>query len=213
MNAPALSPRAGRTRQALLAAGLELLVERPIDAIPIDDIVAAASVAKGSFFNHFADKQAFGAAVAGYVRGRLEAQVTAANAGVTDPVQRLATGMRVAASFALAERKPTIVMLRGISGTTARDNALNAGVKADIAACVAAGQARPEAATSGVLYWLGLCQALIVNIVETDLQAAAAAARLGEMLVLGLTGIGVDPARAAAEAAATTVRPLPPALP
>lgn len=206
MNAPALSPRAGRTRQALLAAGLELLVERPIDAIPIDDIVAAAGVAKGSFFNHFADKPAFGAAVAAYVRSLLEARVTATNAGVSDPVERLANGMMVAARFALAERKPTIVMLRGMSGMAARDNALNAGVRADLALCVAAGVTRPEAAASGLLYWLGLCQALMANLAERPPAAGASAERLREMLVLGLTGIGVAADQAAAVAIKVSAR-------
>lgn len=206
MNAPALSPRAGRTRQALLAAGLELLVDRPIDAIPIDDIVAAAGVAKGSFFNHFADKPAFGAAVAAYVRSLLEARVTATNDGVTDPVERLANGMLVAARFALAERKPTIVMLRGMSGATAHDNALNQGVRADLALCLAAGVTRPEAAASGVLYWLGLCQVLISHFCERQPNAAAATDRLREMLVLGLAGIGVPPTRAASTAEAVAAR-------
>ena len=196
MNAPALSPRAGRTRQALLAAGLDLLVDRPIDAIPIDDIVAAAGVAKGSFFNHFADKPAFGTAVAAYVRSLLEARVAATNQGVTDPVERLANGMLVAARFALAERKPTIVMLRGLSEATAHDNALNAGVRADLTLCVAAGVTRPEAGASGVLYWLGLCQVLMTHVAERQPSRAAAADRLRDMLVLGLTGIGVTPERA-----------------
>ena len=55
MASASIHPRAARTRAALLAAGFDLLVERPIDAIPIDDVVARAGVAKGSFFNHFAD--------------------------------------------------------------------------------------------------------------------------------------------------------------
>jgi AcrR family transcriptional regulator len=206
MNAPALSPRAGRTRQALLAAGLELLVDRPIDAIPIDDIVAAAGVAKGSFFNHFADKPGFGTAVAAYVRSLLEARVTATNDGVTDPVERLANGMLVAARFALAERKPTVVMLRGMSGATAHDNALNDGVRADMALCVAAGVARPEAAASGVLYWLGLCQVLMSHFCERRPEAEAAVERLCDMLVMGLTGIGVEPGRAMAAARAVSAR-------
>ena len=46
-----LSPRAERTRAALIAAGFDLLVERPIDGIPIDEIVAKAGVGKGSFFS------------------------------------------------------------------------------------------------------------------------------------------------------------------
>ena len=195
--APAPTNRAERTRLALLEAGLALLVERPIDAIPIDDIVAAAGVAKGSFFNHFSDKQQFGAAVASFVRQGLEARIDAANAGISDPVERLAGGMRVAAAFALAERGRTIVMLRGLPGVTAADNPLNKGVGADLAAVAAAGHLRPEAVSAGVLYWLGLCQALVINIIEEQLDRAAAAARLRAMAVLGLTGLGVAPERAA----------------
>ena len=198
--------RAERTRSALLMAGLNLLVDRPIDAIPIDDIVLAAGVAKGSFFNHFADKHAFGAAIAGAVRAGLEAQIDATNLGVGNPIERLANGMCVAAEFALVERSQTIVMLRGMSNATVQQNALNRGVAADISACVAARLTRSEARSSGVLYWLGLCQILMVNIVEDNLSRSEMVKRLAEMLVLGLCGLGVEPdiaAKIAAQSART----------
>lgn len=199
------SPRAARTRKALLAAGFELLAERPIDAIAIDEVVARAGVAKGSFFNHFTDKPGFAQALAAEVRGELEARVGAANAGVTDPVARLAGGMRVAVEFAVAERKRAIVMLRGLEPATGLDHALNRGIRADVEALVGEGLARPEAARSGVRYWLGLCQIAMSNIIERKASRDDAAMRLREMLVLGLCGLGVEPARASlvAEAAAT----------
>lgn len=207
MDRPAtISSRAARTRSALLLAGLKLLVARPIDAIPIDDIVAAAGVGKGSFFNHFADKHAFGAAIAGYVRAGLEEQIDAINSGVEDPIERLANGMCVAGEFARVERSQTIVMLRGMSNATVQQNALNRGVAADISACVAARLTRSEARSSGVLYWLGLCQILMVNIVEDNLSRSEMVKRLAEMLVLGLCGLGVEPdiaAKIAAQSART----------
>ena len=43
-----LSPRAARTRTALVAAGFDLLAAKPIDALTIDEVVAAAGVAKGA---------------------------------------------------------------------------------------------------------------------------------------------------------------------
>ncbi len=197
----ALHPRAARTRAALLAAGFELLAERPIDAIAIDDIVSRAGVAKGSFFNHFTDKQGFAAAIGAAVRLELEARVGAANAGVTDPALRLAGGMRVAVDFALTERKRAIVMLRGLETSTGIDHDLNRGIRADIDALLAAGLARPEAARSGVRYWLGLCQIAQLNAIERRPGRADAAERLREMLVLGLTGLGVPEPRAQAVAA------------
>lgn len=192
----ALRPRAARTRAALLAAGFELLAERPIDAIAIDDIVARAGVAKGSFFNHFTDKQGFASAIGAAVRLELEARVDAANDGVTDPVLRLAGGMRVAVDFALSERKRAIIMLRGLERATGIDHDLNRGIRADIDALLAAGLARPEAARSGVRYWLGLCQIAQLNAIERRPSRPDAAQRLHEMLVLGLTGLGVPDKRA-----------------
>ncbi|MFM5922968.1 MAG: TetR/AcrR family transcriptional regulator [Novosphingobium sp.] len=190
------SPRAARTRTALLAAGFDLLAQRPIDAIAIDDIVARAGVAKGSFFNHFNDKQGFANAIGAAVRMELEERVGAANAGVDDPVERLAGGMREAVEFALSQRSRAIVMLRGLELSTGIDHDLNKGIRSDIDGLIAAGLARPEAARSGVRYWLGLCQIAQLNVIERQPGRAEAALRLGEMLVLGLCGLGIAEDRA-----------------
>lgn len=191
-----LSPRALRTRQALLEAGLELLADRPIDAIAIDDLVARAGVAKGSFFNHFADKHAFGRAVAARVRAAMDERVALINEGVTDPVTRLAGGMVAAVAMTLEQPKAVGVMLRSLEADLVRDLQLNRALAADVAAVVASGVTRPEAASSGVRYWLGLCQVLMMSVLEGEGDAAAAATALREMLVLGLSGLGVPEVRA-----------------
>ncbi len=196
LSPPDLSPRAARTRAALIAAGFDLLAAKPIDAIPIDEVVTRAGVAKGSFFNHFTDKQAFAEAIASDVRLQLEDQVTRANAGVADPVARIAGGMRVGAAFALTDPKRTAVLLRSHGTSTARAHPLNRGLVEDIDAACAAGLLRPDARTSGVLYWLGLCQILMVNLVERRPDAANARLRVREMITLGLTGMGIDAALA-----------------
>lgn len=199
---PNPSPRAARTRAALIAAGFELLVERPIDAIPIDDVVAQAGVAKGSFFNHFTDKQDFANAIATEVRLEVEALIAKVNDGVANPVQRIAGGMRVAAEFAMAQPKRSAVLLRSQGSSTARAHPLNRGVVGDFEAACAQGLLRAEAIESGVLYWLGLCQAVMTNIVERKPSREDALKRLSEMLVLGLTGLGIsaDDARSIAAA-------------
>ena len=93
MTSEALSPRAARTRTALLEAGLDLLADRPIDAIAIDELVAAAGVAKGSFFNHFGDKYGFANAIGEAIRSDIEALIGALNADERDPLARLCGGM------------------------------------------------------------------------------------------------------------------------
>ena len=198
MATPARSPRIQRTRAALIAAGLDLLASRPIDAIAIDELVAAAGVAKGSFFNHFADKHAFAEAVAAEVRAEVEAEVTRANAGRTDPVARIAGGMAVAAAYALHSPLRVRVLLRDQRVAAMADHPLNRGLRADLDAARAAGLLRPEAEASGLGYWLGLCQVVMIVMVETRPPPAEAQARLGEMLAMGLAGLGIAEARAAA---------------
>lgn len=202
----AASARSQRTRAALIAAGLDLLVERPIDAIPIDDFVARAGVAKGSFFNHFADKHAFAAAVSAEVRADVEAEVARFNAGVPDPVERIAGGMAVAAAFAQAEPRRTMVLMRSLGPATRWTHPLNRGLKEDLDAALAAGTVRPEARETGLIYWLGLCQVLMVHVLETVPSRDGAAERLAAMLAMGLAGLGVDAARAQRAIAAVLSR-------
>ena len=194
---PQIKPtRTSRTRMALIAAGLDLLVDRPIDAIPIDDFVARAGVAKGSFFNHFKDKHDFAAAVATEVRLEVEAEVARANAGVSDPVVRIAGGMAVAARFAVEQPRRTMVLLRSQMPATSQSHPFNRGLKDDIEAALEQGLLRPEARLSGVPYWLGLCQVLMMHLIETHPTRQQAADRLGDMLLMGLTGLGAPPAHA-----------------
>ncbi|MCE2829231.1 MAG: TetR/AcrR family transcriptional regulator [Sphingomonadales bacterium] len=192
----ASSPRVARTRAALIAAGFDLLVDRSIDAIPIDDLVAKAGVAKGSFFNHFADKQDFANAIATEVRLELEDLVARCNARIDDPVERIARGMRVVAEFAITNPKRSAVLLRSHASSTARDHPLNKGLVEDMEAASALGLVRPEARHSGVLYWLGLCQVLMINLVERKFPRPDADRRIEDMIVLGLSGLGVDAERA-----------------
>lgn len=192
------SPRTARTRAALLAAGFDLLVERPIDAIPIDDLVAKAGVAKGSFFNHFKDKNDFAAAIAKEVRLELEALVARANETVSDPVERIAGGMRVGLEFAIRQPKRSMALLRSMGTPTMREHPLNDGLRADIEAAASRNLLRPEAERLGVLFWLGLCQVLMQDALVGRIPLSEADRRLSDMLVLGLTGLGVPAKRAAA---------------
>ena len=195
---PGSSPRVERTRAALIAAGFELLVDRPIDAIPIDDIVAHAGVGKGSFFNHFTDKRSFAEAIATEVRLELEALIARANAATSDPVERIAGGMRVAAEFAINQPKRSAVLLRSQGQSTAPAHPLNQGLRNDFDAAVAQEVLRDEAVEGGLLYWLGLCQMLMISLVENRPCVAEANRRVRNMTIMGLSGLGISYDRAVA---------------
>lgn len=181
--------RAARTRHALLSAGIDLLMDRSVDAIPIDDLVDAANVGKGSFYNHFGDRDGFKSAIALQIREEVEAQIGAANAQVTNELERLAGGMRELTNYALTNRKRTVAMLRMTVGATTRDYPLNEGIVADIEACAKAGLIQIRSTQGAVLYWLGLSVVLVTQVIENDLSRPSAAKGLHEMLTLGLTGL------------------------
>lgn len=193
--------RATRTRTALLNAGFELMADRSVEAIPIDSLISTAGVGKGSFFNHFGDKDGFKEAIALQIRREIEAKITKANQGVKDPLERLAGGMREVTDYALRNRTRTLAMLRMTSGATTSNYPLNNGIVADIEACFEAGQIRAGSIEMAMLYWLGICVALITFVVENELSREQAAIRLSEVLQLAMSGLGVHRSTAAKVAA------------
>lgn len=59
MHAPsALDPRIARTRQALRSAFVALMEEKGFEAITVGDLCARANVNRGTFYNHYHDKEA-----------------------------------------------------------------------------------------------------------------------------------------------------------
>jgi AcrR family transcriptional regulator len=140
-----------RIREALLNACGDLLSEQPIDAITINNIVETAGVAKGSFYNHFPDKEALAAEVSSAIRVELERSVEESNRNVTDPAYRLVRGMCIHLQMAVADPRRAIIMLRGAGWRTATNNPLNEGIKADIADGLASGRFEPRCEDAGVI--------------------------------------------------------------
>jgi AcrR family transcriptional regulator len=200
-------PRRLRTRAALLRAGADLLAERSIEAIPVNDIVDRAGVAKGSFFNHFADKDDFAAAIAADIRRAIEGRVGVANEGVGDPAMRVGRGVCAYVDFALSQPREARIMLRASAGTACADHPLNSGLRADLAAGCASDRFHIGGVEAGVLYVIGICQMLLAGLMERRSDRAGAVALAREIVALLLTGLGV-PAGEAADTAREATRVL-----
>ena len=207
------APRREKTRLALVAAGRELLAERAIDSIPVDDIVDRAGVAKGSFFNHFKDKDAFAGAIAADIRATLESEVARVNAGIEDPARRVVRGVGSFVRFALADAQAARILMRGHGGAAAADHPLNAGVRSDIARGLAEGRLSAPTLNAGVLYVVGLCQVLLAGVVLQGLDRDQSGRLTAEVLTLLLTGLGLPADQAAALATLTAAELLDDTLP
>lgn len=202
------SGRAERTREALIRAGRKLFAEQPVDAVAIDDIVRAANVAKGSFYNHFPDKDALVRSVTGEIRAGVERAIGRANAGIDEPARRVARAICVYMRYAVDEPVRAGVLVRVHSGHVSTSAPLNQGIVEDVSAGLASGRFAIATMESAVLYILGVSQISLTRIVQEPTLALAVTLSQ-QMCALLLRGLGVPPSEAetlAAQASDEVVR-------
>ncbi len=191
-----------------MAAGLRLLSRRPIDAVTVDDIVQAAEVGKGSFYNHFTDREALARAISAQIRASIEVAVARANAGVDDPARRLARAVCTYWRYALDEPEQAGVLVRIHSGHTSLATPLNRGLVEDLESGLASGRFDIATVDSGALYVLGVTQLALVRIVQEPNRALAISLSQ-QMCALVLRGLGIEGGEAdkiAAQASDAIVR-------
>ncbi|HEX4025066.1 MAG TPA: TetR/AcrR family transcriptional regulator [Steroidobacteraceae bacterium] len=195
-----------KTRAALLAAGRTLLAARDIDGISVDEIVAAAEVAKGSFYNHFGDKDVFAREIGAAVRRQVEQAVAAANAGVTDPAAVVARALCVFLRFAIEHRDSAQVLWRLNPGSTMAEAPINRALREDLARGIRAGRFNGIDVEIGVLLVMGAVVIGMRHVLEervvTPPVAIATNMAAGMMRALG---VATAPAGRVAAAAARHV--------
>ncbi|MEJ0024881.1 MAG: TetR/AcrR family transcriptional regulator [Rhizomicrobium sp.] len=192
--------RRARTRGALLAAAEELFAARGPDAVSVDEIVAGADVAKGSFYNHFSDKNDLAREVMLGVRGEIERQVIEANRGIVDPAARVARALCVFARYALERPDRARSLLHLSRNATDPDAEVNEGVRHDVSAGLAAGRFGGESRDAAILLVMGAAQAAFQRALDAD--AATARKTVTGLVALLLRGLGVRLAEAQSIAAA-----------
>lgn len=202
------NPRAERTRAALIGAGRRLFCERPVDAVTVDDIVQAAGVGKGSFYNHFEDREALVRTISAEIRAGVERAVDAANTDVEDPARRVARACCTYVRFALDEPERAGFLVRVHSSHTSVATPLNRGLVDDISRGLGTGRFRVATLEAGVLYVLGVTQMTLIRTVQEP-SPALAVSLAQQMCALMLSGLRVPEADAdliAAQASEEIVR-------
>jgi len=200
--------RAIRTRDALLEAGRRLFASQAVEGVTIDEIVQAANVSKGSFYTHFKDRDALVQAVSRNVRAAVETAVTAANAEIDDPAQRIVRAVFVFLRFAVDDPERAGVLSRLNARGADPEASMNRGLVDDVAAGLSSGRIRVATVEAGVLYVLGVAQIALLRTVE-DPRLAVAVTLAQQMGALLLRGFGLTAEEAdtlAAQAADEIVR-------
>ena len=179
-----------------------------MDAVAIDDIVRAADVAKGSFYNHFTDREDLVKAVVGEIRVALETRIGEVNAGIEDPARRVARAVCVYQRYALDEPQNARVMVRVSSGFSNVTSPMNQGGVEDITSGLASGRFSIATTEAGLLFVMGVSQTAMARTCR-DPQPALAVSLAQQVCALILRGLGVPSGEAdaiAAQAADEIVR-------
>lgn len=85
--------RREKTRSRLVQSAIPVFVEKGVEASVIDDVIAAAGVSRGTFYNYFQNNRELLLAVNQQLGDELFLNIEKAVAGLPDPAQRVATGV------------------------------------------------------------------------------------------------------------------------
>jgi AcrR family transcriptional regulator len=83
-----------RTRSHLIESAYRVFARKETDAVTIDDIIAEAGVARGTFYNYFQTREDVLRAVAASLSDVMNQKIWAQYAAISDPAERMAIGLR-----------------------------------------------------------------------------------------------------------------------
>jgi AcrR family transcriptional regulator len=181
-----------KVRNALMNACSLLLAEKPIDALTINEIVEKAGVAKGSFYNHFSDKESLAAAVSESIRIEVETTVEKSNENVTDPAYKIARGMCNFIQFTVAEPQRAVIMLRGFEKLTSSSHPLNQSLQQHISEGISTGRFQPRCDVAGMIQMMGCVYFSALRILDQKLSPAEAIDLSSKVFALLLCGFGLE---------------------
>jgi AcrR family transcriptional regulator len=175
------------TRQALIDATNDLLASRSMDALSVDEIAMQADVAKGTFYNYFADKDTLAREIASDVRTRIESEITRANEGVADPAQRIGRAFCCVLALGLSAPKQATAMMKFFPRATDPAAPINLGVRRDVAEGIAQGRLVAPSEDVAIACIVGVFMAGVNRVLDLSGERARAFAQeLGTILLHGL---------------------------
>jgi AcrR family transcriptional regulator len=184
--------RRERTRQRLLAAAMTVFAQRGVDAPVIEDFIAAAGVARGTFYNYFKTTQELLDAVTSELSDAIVGSIEAVVSLIPDPLKRMATGCLL--YMHLGVDVPTwggFVMRTG-SRSEATGKLVNMYLPRDLELAHKAAEVNyPSLRAAQDLILASLNQAI-----QTVNAGRAPREHLRQVLALALRAVGVPPASA-----------------
>lgn len=192
--------RSARTRMELMAAARRLYAARPFDQVTVDDVVAAAGVAKGTFYVHFESLAELQNIIAEELARELDELLQPRRLALDDPIERIAAGCAVFIGQALSDPAWGALVARGAAAMSNFASTARKRLNEDIghAARDKRLAVTPELAFDFVI-------AMVLRAMQSASQKRLAANQAPAVVAAILRAIGVAPDKAStiAQRAAT----------
>ncbi len=111
--------RRQRMRLRLIESALRVFAEKGLDVASIDDVIAAAGVSRGTFYNYFRTDAELAAAVSDELTSEAIGHIESAVGHLANPAERVARGLRLylgaAANYPLFARFTSQAGMRAVS--------------------------------------------------------------------------------------------------
>ncbi|MGB0920400.1 MAG: TetR/AcrR family transcriptional regulator [Alphaproteobacteria bacterium] len=193
--------RAAQTRAKLVRAAMEVMAEKGVDGATINDITDAADVAVGSFYNHFGTRDAIIKAAAQTMIEDMGQALDGLWDHVDDPVEVIATAMRIAFKRAMDDPAWGWFLLRTSERGGLITRGLGARLTRDLKAAKLAGRVQPHNVDHIALALVGTFMAFLSAGLQKDLSHQGGEDMAQTILIL----LGIP----TLEAGEIAIRPIP----
>jgi len=175
-----------RTRATLIEVALAIVAQRGFDDPTIDDFIAAAEVAKGTFYNHFKTKEELLVAAASHVADSVDAQILPHFRGLNDPAQRVAIAARLFIRISKSRRDWGWILVKTMPTTRgAWSEGMQRGVLADIRQGRKSGQFQVPSIQAAVALGMGSL-AMAIRTAITERTPANFPEMMASMILQGM---------------------------
>jgi AcrR family transcriptional regulator len=189
--------RRARTQARILAAAVRVFATRDPHALVIEDFIRAAGISRGTFYNYFRSVDEVFEAASRWLEDDLIVSIEAELAALSDPVDRLVTGIRLWMKKAESDRE----WCAFVAGSGARGEKVEQSLTGDLHGSRDAGALEfPSVAVARDLV-VGTLREAMVRMTRERVEPGYPE----EVARLVLRGLGLD----AREIAARMARPLP----
>jgi len=180
-----------RTRAQIVEAGAMLLAERPLEALTVDTVVAAAGVAKGTFYYHFQSMEELAAAVGEKLWESFDELLAPARLGLRDPIARLSFAFTQFLEKATADPAWARLVVQSAQAPTEFAQSVRAHLKTDLSEARAQGRLTVQDVELAADIVLGIW----LQVTRGTLQRRAAPDLADQALDAMFRALGVSPAR------------------